>query len=426
MASITHETEAVEVSNEELTERDLKRRPFYAAFIARRYQQARRLCYSDLLDDTSTHAVGQAYVNVLLDAFAAGKRGGDYLAKLLSTEECTKEEIPESHWEAVTQCDIDPKDYAKSTLQALDQAIGLATERELVSEGEVKDKWSLMLVTFLQARARVRNSLFMDSRSEEHFQSAIDDLTLSGQVHKSIASVPMSSEHCALLGFLFISAAGLQQPGEHRNHLLAEAAHHFDDGLKITPEEPELWYGKGLAQQEGGNLAAATELFGQATKVAEQYAPAWLARGGCHLALRNAWEAAADFTQYLKHAAEYYAVTGQKDVTAPEVLGTGLLRRGVAYYRIEDFDMSASDFKHCIELGHDPSRAHHLLGKIRAKEGNWWDCIVENTKSLEIQLSPWALDARATAYEAIGKTEEAERDRRQLGILRSQRAYTEP
>ena len=67
-----------------------------------------------------------------------------------------------------------------------------------------------------------------------------------------------------------------------------------------------------MVEMQDNNFAAAVEFFGQAGKVAEQYAPAWHARGNCHLAVGNAWEAAADFTNYLKHAAEYYTITGER------------------------------------------------------------------------------------------------------------------
>jgi len=428
MASVTAaEEDTEEVSALELERRELERRPFHQAFASRRLQEARRLCYNDLLSGTATRALGMAYSNILLDAFDAGQRDPALAARLLDGGGAWQEgEVEGGRLPKVLECDLEAERCAESVLEAFGQAVALAAEKELVLDGPARDVWLQIYAGFLHGRARVHKTLFMaEPHPVEHFEGAVADLSLAGEVEAEIVGEPATQDHHRSLAELFVFKTRLTPASRAQD--LATADAHLERALKANSEDPELWYEKARVQEMGGNLVTAVEHFGRAVELDEEYAPAWFARGKCHLVLNNAWEAASDFGKYIEHYIAYYTIAGfDTRFTSEQLLAHGLLARATAYFRIDDLDMALSDLKRCIELGTpELSRAHFLKGEVMKKKGQWWDCVVEHTASLDAAVSIEAFAARAEAYEAIGKPEEAQRDRRLANLLRSQQAYSE-
>lgn len=129
------------------------------------------------------------------------------------------------------------------------------------------------------------------------------------------------------------------------------------------------------------------------------------------------------YNYYDKMIAHSVSTQGEhmKDILNVEVemsLAEMLLRRGISYYHLNTIGgFAVEDFKAILHL-ETPYKAYALywLGKLKEREGEYWEAIKFYEKSLKENSHLWeSYDGIAEAYEALGKDEIANEFRFKAG-----------
>jgi len=132
----------------------------------------------------------------------------------------------------------------------------------------------------------------------------------------------------------------------------------FEDivkALKIDPNEPKLYYNRGLGYAKSGDMSKALEDFNKAITLDPAYADAYSNRANCYLKMREFEKVISDCTKAIEH---------QKDERA-----IPYYNRGLAYANKGELVNASADYKKAIELASDnPGLAQAARNDLRKCE----------------------------------------------------------
>ena len=119
---------------------------------------------------------------------------------------------------------------------------------------------------------------------------------------------------------------------------------HLNEGVKIFPDDDELWYHLGNAHQKQGHFEKAMKAYGKAIELSKTngedfalVASYYFNRGNCALKLNQSKSALADYSEALTRDPENAAY---------------YLNRGVARIMGKDKDGACEDWRKAVSLGH--------------------------------------------------------------------------
>lgn len=99
-----------------------------------------------------------------------------------------------------------------------------------------------------------------------------------------------------------------------------------------------------------------------------------------------------------------------KAIEAGEKTEVAFLSRGVAHFRIKEFDKAAQDFSMVLDINNRNFRAYFYRGIMYMSKEDYEKAIVDFDKAIEINSDYGAaFFARGTAYTQIGNEYEAQR-----------------
>ena len=130
---------------------------------------------------------------------------------------------------------------------------------------------------------------------------------------------------------------GLHYRDERDDH--DRAISDFTAALRLTPDNPEILYDRGLAHENLGDDDSALSDYGNAVTIKPNYPEAYYALGMIRTRRRQHQEAIADFDQAIAHNPDN-ALAYQ--------------RRGVCYYHLDNKEQAHADFNKAGQLGFNP------------------------------------------------------------------------
>eukprot|EP01128_Nolandella_sp_AFSM9_P001682 TRINITY_DN1195_c0_g1_i1.p1 TRINITY_DN1195_c0_g1~~TRINITY_DN1195_c0_g1_i1.p1 ORF type:complete len:383 (+),score=95.95 TRINITY_DN1195_c0_g1_i1:48-1151(+) len=155
----------------------------------------------------------------------------------------------------------------------------------------------------------------------------------------------------------------------------------------------------------------------------ENFVPVYEVMGEACM-MTSQWKKALGwFSKFFDTFPEYYSAFGEysKELNSEHILAGVLFKRGVCYFNIHDYVCAAGDWNGVIELGGPHvDKAYSWLGKIAFGRARYHESLAMLNKAIEINPeSIKAYSDRSMVHDILGKTKEADDDRRQFNLLRS-------
>lgn len=137
------------------------------------------------------------------------------------------------------------------------------------------------------------------------------------------------------------------------------------------PDEPRVYYNRGIFQYRMGKYKEAITDFSHALKIDSGFFAAWLPRGDCQRMLKNHDQAVINYDKY-------YAATG----------GSSYLFRQRAYcnFSLKRYPAAIVDYNKLVMLGEADGPVYAMLGRARTYTGEYAYALGDLQKAVE--LSP--------------------------------------
>jgi len=199
-------------------------------------------------------------------------------------------------------------------------------------------------------------------------------------------------------GFKIISEFNnLSNPIELK-HKVQSAITILEEALNTDPHKlqlPNIYYGLGLCYMRLGDWLACEAMHKKAVDNDNDFVPAYEGIGEALMMQGQYPISLAWFTKFYDTFPEYYSAFGEysKKLSSEDILANILFKRGVCYFKIQDYTCAAGDFNVVVALDKiNVAASFNWLGKIALEKGKWWDAIALNTKAIEkkskINISP--------------------------------------
>ncbi len=211
----------------------------------------------------------------------------------------------------------------------------------------------------------------------------------------------------------------------HQQHRIQEAVYHFNESLRIKPDDPNPHNSIGLVLQHQEEYAAAIEQFQQAIHIDPTFVPAYV-NWGVTLQIQGRFEEAVPYFEQAvtinpKHTVALYnwgntlrdlgrldeAIAKYRNVVAIDpYFEPAYQNLAAALGKQGKFDLAIPYFQKAIEFGHDDAATHINLGVAFSKLKRNDEAIQQFRKAVE--LAPDQAPAHfflATVYLRTGRRE---------------------
>lgn len=192
----------------------------------------------------------------------------------------------------------------------------------------------------------------------------------------------------------------------------AAAMRDYSKAIELAPNEPDLYYYRGLLRQEIGQHSRANIDFTRALMLNANNPDYFFQRGRSRLAIEEYALAIEDFSEVLKRVAEssaayfyrgYAKLSLEKPMDAVEDFTAALslvetadayYQRAVAYRKLRQFNSALSDLNQALRLRPAFAEAYFLRGVVKAEMGQKEDGIADATLARKLGYRPKQRTAR--------------------------------
>ena len=161
-----------------------------------------------------------------------------------------------------------------------------------------------------------------------------------------------------------------------------------------TPSAEEYFH-SGVTAQQRGQYSEAIQDLTKAIESKEDYAEAYLIRGGVYLSKNEYDQAIQDLTKAIQLKEDY---------------AEAYLIRGGVYLSKNEYDQAIQDLTKAIQLKEDYAEAYAFRGLAYACKGEYDQAIQDLTKAIELKEDAEAYLARGLAYRNKGEYDQAIQD----------------
>lgn len=143
----------------------------------------------------------------------------------------------------------------------------------------------------------------------------------------------------------------------------------YTQAIQLNPNNAEVYYQRGNANYDLGNLEAAREDYTQAIRLNSNHAKAYHNRGLVQADLTNYRAAIDDYNQAI--------LLNPNDAAAYE-------KRGQAYFALNDYKEAIEDYTQAIRLNHQDATAYINRGLARSAAGDKQGALADYTQAIRI------------------------------------------
>jgi len=169
----------------------------------------------------------------------------------------------------------------------------------------------------------------------------------------------------------------------------AEAIYHYNEVLRIIPDDLSTYTFRGIAYSEIGQNLKAIENFDKTVKLRANYADDFNNRGIAYFRLKQNDKAIEDFTKAISSKAEY---------------ADAFNNRGAALIKLEQPLRAIKDFSKAIQIKPEFAEAYYNRASVYEKQGQYQNAVNDLNKA--IQLKPDIADYYYSRGIAYGKLEQ--------------------
>lgn len=218
------------------------------------------------------------------------------------------------------------------------------------------------------------------------------------------------------------------------------AIENYNKAIELGGEEMRssvLLFNLGVCQFAATQYDDALKSFDVAVEKDKSHAPAYRYLGDIYY-LKGEYPVAISyydkvFEMFPQYYGREYGLVENLSMTREEIsasiedmLAYILFRRGQAYYHLKSIGgYAVVDFKAILKLNtRYTANALFWLGKIEDRNGNYWTAISFYDRSLKENPSAWdVFEAKANAYESLGKEDIAEEYRIRAQLLKRKNVW---
>lgn len=213
-----------------------------------------------------------------------------------------------------------------------------------------------------------------------------------------------------------------------------------DKAIEFMPDSAVLYQQRGYMRMEAHDLDGSLKDFDKVIELVPSYAPAYAARGSVYLLKQDYTKAIDDFTRaadmlpetepsvrnsraYARALGDVQLEEGLTDIEialrlvdkeqSPLPYAAYIDTRGYLYYRLGKYDEALADFDEAIKLTGEVQTG---MNATRTKPNVNQALLKRNIRKLDEDLAVMH-HHRGLTYEALGKTEEAQKDLKQADEL---------
>jgi tetratricopeptide (TPR) repeat protein len=199
------------------------------------------------------------------------------------------------------------------------------------------------------------------------------------------------------------------------------AASDFKDALKRDPTLVHAWYGLGELAMAKEDYSGAVEAFTKAIEANGEDADIGRFAADSPGLFRYEPLRARGFARYKQDDLTQALADYDAAIKACPTCSEPYRNRGVVFARQHQLDKAFADFNHAIALNPRAPQGFFIRGFVQTRMQKFADAIVNFSEALRVHPNGHAsLRARADAYAKLGKTKEADEDRKRADAVEAE------
>lgn len=202
---------------------------------------------------------------------------------------------------------------------------------------------------------------------------------------------------------LFYQGLATYNKGEYE-----EAIQKYNEGIELNPNHAEFYNNRGLAKNKLEQHSNAIDDYDKAIELKPNDADAYNNRGAAKDFLRQYQEAIADYSKAIELKPNY---------------AEAYINRGAAKDNLGQYQEAITDYDKAIELNPNRAEAYYNRGNVKYHLELHSKAIADYDNAIELNPKyAKAYHNRGVAYQALGRTQEADEDFKMAAKLKSDEA----